>query len=189
MSPRQSLDAAAADHRTEVAAAADAFAAVPPEAWESPLGEGKWSPAEIAQHLIVAFEKLTNELRGGPSVRFLVPWWRRVAFRRLFLGRILRGEWYPKKVKGPPEARPTPPFPPRDDAAGRLRQAADAFERAIREGHAKGGCFVTHPYFGRLQGPQALRFFALHTKHHRQQLERRLARSRVGRGSQEREAM
>lgn len=186
---RRSLESAAADHRAEVAAAAEAFAAVPREVWERPLGEGKWSPAEIAQHLIVAFEKLTNELRGGPSVRFLVPWWQRVAFRRLFLGRILRGDWYPKKVKAPPEARPTPPFPSRDDAAGRLREAADVFESAIREGHARGGCRITHPYLGGLDGPVALRFFALHTKHHRQQLERRLARSQGAADSEAREAM
>jgi hypothetical protein len=177
VSGRLTLDSAAADHRSEVAAAGDAFAAVPDAAWELRLGDGKWTPAETAQHLIVVFEKLTHELRGGPRVTFLVPWWKRVAFRRIFLGRMLRGEWWPRAIQAPPEARPAPPFPSRAEAPLRLREAADVFERAIRDGCAKGGGAVTHPYLGALAGPVALRFFALHTKHHRQQLERRLARS------------
>jgi len=173
------LDSAAADHRSEVAAAAEAFAAVPDRAWELPLGDGKWSAAETAQHLIVVFEKLANELRGGPSVRFLLPGWKRVVFRRLFLGRMLRGDWWPRGIEAPPEARPVPPFPSRADAPLRLRDAGDVFERAIRDGCAKGRSAVTHPYLGALEGPVALRFFALHVRHHRKQLEHRLARSRA----------
>jgi uncharacterized damage-inducible protein DinB len=177
VSRRRTLDAGAADHRSEVHAAAEAFAAVPADAWERPLGEGKWSPAETALHLILAYERLASELGGGPSVRFLAPWWQRAAFRRLFLGRILRGDFYPKKVKGPPEARPEPPFPDRAEALRRLRGAGDAFERAVRDGYAKGDGCVTHPYLGRLEPADALRFFALHTRHHREQMTRRLGRS------------
>lgn len=188
MSRRPTLDAGASDHRAEVAAAADAFASVPDGAWELPLGDGKWSPAETAQHLIVVFGKLTDELGGGPSVTFMVPRWKRLVFRRLFLARILRGDWWPRGIKAPPEARPDPPFPSRADAPLRLREAADVFERAIRDGCAKGGGGVTHPYLGTLEGPVALRFFALHTKHHRQQLERRLTRSRGAAGSETKEA-
>lgn len=178
MSPRRSLDGAGADHRSEVAAAAESFAAVPDRAWDEPLGDGKWSPAETAQHLIVVFHRLTGELRGGPSVRFLVPWWKRSAFRGLFLGRILGGDWYPRKIQGPPEARPAPPFPSRTEAPVRLREAGEAFESAIRDAHAKGNGGVTHPYLGRLAPADALRFFAMHTRHHREQMERRLARTR-----------
>jgi hypothetical protein len=188
MSGRLTLEGAAADHRSEVAAAGRSFDAVPDAEWERPLGEGKWSPAETAQHLIVVFEKLTNELGGGPSVRFLVPWWKRVAIRRLFLGRMLRGEWWPRVIQAPPEAHPEPPLPSRRDATVRLREAADAFERAIRDGCANGGGAVTHPYLGTLEGPVALRFFALHMKHHRRQLERRLERIRGAVGSETREA-
>lgn len=176
MSGRITLDGAASDHRTEVAAAAEAFAAVPADEWERPLGDGKWSPAETAQHLIVVFRRLTSELDGGPPVRFRIPRWKRALFRRLFLGRMLRGDWWPRKVKGPPESRPEPPFPSRADAPLRLREAADAFERAIRSGHATGGPGVTHPYLGRLAPAVALRFFALHTKHHREQMVGRLER-------------
>ena len=179
MKRRPSLEEAAADHRAEVDADAEAFRAVPEGAWETPLGEGKWSPAETAEHLIVIFEKLTGELGGGASVRFLVPWWQRVLFRRLFLARMLRGGWWPRGVKAPPEARPAPPLPSWADAPVRLREAADAFERAIRDGLANGRGWVTHPYLGRLAGAVALRFFALHARHHREQMARRLERSRT----------
>jgi len=178
VSRRLSLDGAAAYHRSETAAAAEAFAAVPDAAWDEPLGDGKWSPAETAQHLIVVFEKLANELGGGPSVRFMVPSWKRAVFRRLFLGRMLRGGWWPSGVKAPPEARPEPPCPSRRDAPMRLRESADVFERAVRAADAEGHGGVTHPYLGRLAPAVALRFFALHTRHHREQLDRRLARNR-----------
>jgi uncharacterized damage-inducible protein DinB len=176
VSRRPTLDGAASDHRSEVAAAAESFAAVPDGAWERPLGEGKWSPAETAQHLIVVFEKLTKELHGGPRVQFMVPSWKRAVFRRLFLGRMLRGGWWPSGVQAPPEARPEPPCPSRRDAPLRLRESADGFEHAIRDAHAKGHRGVTHPYLGRLAPAVALRFFALHTRHHRDQLVRRLRR-------------
>lgn len=176
MSREPTIDGAAADHRAEVAAAAEAFAAVPDGAWERPLGDGKWSPAEISQHLVLAFEKLTRELHGGPSVTFMVPAWKRAVFRRLFLGRMLRGHWWPSGVKAPPEARPEPPIPSRSEARTRLGESADGFERAIRDAHAKRHPGITHPYLGRLAPAVALRFFALHTRHHRLQLARRLER-------------
>ena len=179
MSSRPTLDGATADHRAEVAAAAEAFAAVPAGAWERPLGDGKWSPAEIAQHLILAFEKLTRELHGGPSVTFMAPAWKRAVFRRLFLGRMLRGNWWPRGVQAPPEAHPEPPFPSRPDAPLRLRESADGFERAIRDAHANRHPGITHPYLGRMAPAVALRFFALHTRHHREQLTHRLERMRT----------
>ncbi|HEX4438451.1 MAG TPA: DinB family protein [Thermoanaerobaculia bacterium] len=179
MSRPPTIDGAAADHRSEVAAAAEAFAAVPAGAWERPLGDGKWWPAETSQHLIVVFEKLTNELHGGPSVRFMVPAWKRAVFRRLFLGRMLRGDWWPRGVKAPPEAHPEPPCPSRAEAPLRLRESGDAFERAIRNAHEKSDCGITHPYLGRLAPAVALRFFALHTRHHRRQLMHRLERIRT----------
>jgi len=179
VSRQPTLDGAAADHRAEVAAAAAAFAAVPDDAWERPLGDGKWSAAEISQHLVLAFEKLAREIHGGPSVRFMVPAWKRAVFRRLFLGRMLRGNWWPGGVQAPPEARPEPPFPSRADALTRLGESADGFERAIRDAHARRHPGITHPYLGRLAPAVALRFFAFHTRHHRLQLARRLERMRA----------
>ena len=177
---RRTLESAAADHRAEVAAAADAFGAIPEDAWEVPLGDGKWSPAETAQHLTILYTPLVLELSGGPCIGMRFPAWKRFAARKIFLGRILRGDWYPRGVQSPPEARPAPPFPSYAEAPRLLRDAAEAFVQAICTAHARGGGCITHPYLGKLTAPDALRFFALHARHHREQLVRRMARRGAG---------
>ena len=177
---RRTVESAAADHRSEVAAAGEAFGAIPEDAWELPLGDGKWSPAEIAQHLTVLYAPLLSELSGVPCIGMRFPAWKRFAARKIFLGRILRGDWYPQGIKSPPEARPAPPLPSRSDAPRRLREAAEAFVQAICAAHSRAGGCITHPYLGKLTAPDALRFFAMHARHHREQLVRRMARRQAG---------
>jgi hypothetical protein len=131
---------------------------------------GKWSPAEIAQHLILAYAPAMSELGGGPGYeRRLSPIMTRVA-RWVALGGILSGKRFPAGGKSPPEARPAGPFLPPAEAAERLRSAAAAFERTICEAHRAGGGRITNAYFGSLTAPQALQLVAMHAEHHRKQL-------------------
>jgi hypothetical protein len=165
------LERAAADHRAAIEAAAADFERVAQSEWERALRPGKWSAAEIAQHLIVAYEPAISELAGGPGYgRRLSPVMSRLA-RWIALGGILSGKRFPGGAKSPPEASPVGPFPPPAEAAARLRSAAESFERTICEAHRGGGGRITHGYFGSLTAPQALKLVAMHAEHHRKQLQ------------------
>jgi hypothetical protein len=167
------LDAAAADHRAAIAAAAADLERIAGPDWERPVRPGKWSPAEIAQHLTVAYSPAMSELSGGVGyARRFSPLMTRVA-RWVALGGILSGKRFPSGGKSPPEARPVGPFPPPAEAAARLRSAAEAFERAISEAHRQGGGRITNAYFGTLSAPEALKLVAMHAEHHRKQLHER----------------
>jgi hypothetical protein len=164
------LERAASDHRAAIAAVVADFERIVPSEWEIPLRPGKWSPAEIAQHLTVAYSPALSELAGGAGyARRLSPLLTRVA-RWVALGGILSGKKFPAGAKSPPEARPTGPFPPPSEAAARLRSVSEAFERTISEAHRAGAGRITNAYFGILTAPQALKLVAMHAEHHRKQL-------------------
>jgi len=164
------LEQAAADHREAVTAVAADVERFDASCWETPPRPGKWCPAEVAQHLTLAYEAPMRELAGGPGYRPLLSWWMQRVARWVALGRILDGGRFPAGAKSPPEARPSGPYPPPGEAAARLRDAAAAFERAISEAHRTGRGRISHPYFGPLTAPQALELVARHAEHHRKQL-------------------
>ena len=170
MSRTLTLEQAAADHRAAIDSFAADFERVAPSEWERPLRPDKWSPAEIAQHLVVAYAPAMSELAGGRGYqRRLSPFMTRLA-RWIVLGGILSGKRFPAGGKSPPEARPVGPFPPPAESAARLRSAAESFERTICEAHRAGRGRITNAYFGPLTAPQALKLVAMHAEHHRKQL-------------------
>jgi len=170
MSRTLSLDDASAAHRAAIDRAAADFERIAGAAWERPLRPGKWSAAEIAQHLVLSYAPAMSELAGGPGYRRrLSPLMTRLA-RWVALRGILTGKRFPAGGKSPPEARPAGPFPAPAEAASRLRSAAASFERAICEAHRTGGGRITNAYFGSLTAPQALQLVAMHAEHHRKQL-------------------
>lgn len=163
------LSAALAEHR----AALDAYAAragrVPPEDWERPCTPGKWSPAEITEHLRLALEKLREELEGKPAMRIVLPAWKTFLLRRTILRRILRTRRFPRNAPAPREIRPASPGLPRDTALKRLVDEADRFETASRAGTARGRR-LTHPYFGTIPLARFHRLLATHARHHGEQI-------------------
>jgi len=163
------LSAAMAEHR----AALDAYVAragrVPSEDWERPRSSGKWSPAEITEHLRLALEKLREELEGQPAMRIVLPAWKTFLLRRTILRRILRTRRFPRNAPAPREIRPVSPGLPRDEALKRLAEASDRFEAASGAVPARGRR-LTHPYFGEIPLARFHRLLATHTRHHGEQL-------------------
>lgn len=43
---------------------------VPAQKWLVPRAEGKWSPAEVVEHLNLAYDVFMRELGGDPACRF-----------------------------------------------------------------------------------------------------------------------
>lgn len=169
MKKRLVFEDVAAEHRAEIEAFARTAERLDRAAWSVPREAGKWSPAQIVQHLILSYEAGLRELDGGVGLTLVVPWWKRIALRWTILPRILAGR-FPAGAPAPKEVRPKTAFDSPDEAVERLRFCAERFEARICEPHPARPARLTHSYFGRLKGPQILRFLAVHARHHHRQL-------------------
>lgn len=67
--PTDGWGALQADHVASLAAFRAAAAEYPPERWDAPLAPGKWTPAQVAEHLRLSYEVLGRELAGGTGLR------------------------------------------------------------------------------------------------------------------------
>lgn len=135
--------------------------------WNDPRAPGKWSPAQVVEHVAMALEENANVAAGKPSKIPTLPFFVRPATGILFR-RIVRTGRFPKArtsramtpLRGP--AAPT-------DARARLHAAAATFEAecraaASRDGHVKSGAFGTVPV------EDFVRFNELHVRHHIKQI-------------------
>ncbi len=152
--------------------AVDSFAAlatgVAAKRWAVEPAAGKWSPAQVTEHVLLSYEALFRELHEGAAMRLRTTWWRRVFLRAVFLPRILRTGRIPAGVLAPRELRPAGTALDQAASIEKLRASA---RRADEELASRGRSVrVTHPYFGALEGFDVLRFFAIHTSHHAEQL-------------------
>ena len=169
MSRRIGFARAAADHRAAIEEVARILESHDPEFWTAPREPGKWSPAEIAQHLALSYEPALAELDGGRGYAVRLAWWTRTALRVFMVPRILAGK-FPKGAPAPRESRPQDGASSPAEGARLLREKAALFESRLDEAHAARRARVTHPYFGKLTAPQILKVLAAHAAHHRDQL-------------------
>lgn len=152
------------------AAAADDFAAraaaLSPEQWREPAAPGKWSPAQETQHLVLAYEVVLRELRGGRGMRLQLGAWNRTLLRWFVKPRILRTGRIPA-ARAPREIRPPDRIPDQGPAVARFGRHAEEFAATIeRTRTATPGRRLTHPYFGWLSLEEAVRFCEVHVRHH-----------------------
>ena len=159
-----------AEHRRAIESFLEAGRAVPEPEWSRPLAPGKWSPAEIAEHIRLSFEVVRRELLEGTGMRVVVPPWKGFLLRRVFLGRIVRTGRFPPGIRAPREARPVAPSETRSEALRLVEAAAADFEAACAGVDDPRSRRLTHPYFGAIPLPLACRFLARHTRHHQNQL-------------------
>jgi hypothetical protein len=140
------------------------------EAWNVPAAEGKWSPAQVVDHLRVTYTVVRQELAGGEGARVRTPWWRRLVLRRLFLPRILESGRFPEGVPAVREIRPGPgPFD-RLELLAALRREGERFLADAEAAAATAGAGITHPFLGRLGVGEGVRFTAQHVRHHQAQV-------------------
>jgi len=139
-------------------------------AWIAPRAPGKWSPAELTQHLIQTYEALVAEMSGGPGLRVRVKGWRLFTIRLFAMPRFLKHGIVPPGVRAPKETVPAAGDSDRAAALARLQGASRTFEDLARVGESRRGSGVTHPFFGRLSLAQGVRFAEVHLRHHTGQL-------------------
>lgn len=165
-------EAAADEHRIALATYLEAADRVPPAAWSLPRAPGKWSPAQITEHLALAYEAGIRELGGGAPMASRAPAWRQKLLRWVVLPHILFHRSFPLRAPSPREIRPgETSAPDRRVALGRLRELAERFEHELDRARRAGGGHLTHPYFGTVPPLKGMRFFAVHLDHHRAQVE------------------
>ena len=142
-------------------------AAIPADAWDQSRAEGKWSPAQETEHVVLSHELFLSQLNGGPPMRAIVTGWKLVALRWLALPWILRTGRFPRGARAPRESRPVAVGASREDLLGRMDRAV----RGVGEALASGDAVISrlrmrHPYFGMMTVDQVLELSTLHTRHH-----------------------
>ncbi len=163
------------EHREAVARFAERLDGIDAERWRTPRGPGAWSPAEVAEHILLSFEVVIAELEGRGGVTVRTGPFMRTILRWVLLPHILFHRSVPLRARAPREVRPVGFGAGPAEAAARIRERAADFEAMIEKAASDPGAVVTHPYFGRLRPLQALRFSAVHLDHHRRQVEESLA--------------
>ena len=105
------------EHRAALSAFLQAALGVPAEAWERPLGEGKWSAAEVTEHLALSYEAALRERTGGGAMAPRVSSRRQTVLRWFLLPHMLFHRTMPR-VSAPREVRPAPTGLGREEALG-----------------------------------------------------------------------
>lgn len=149
----------------ELCAAADGARA----GWEVPRARGKWSPAQVVEHVTRALQQSAHELRGEPSLFPKFPGFLQPVMRGLFFNWILRRGRFPRgtrtnKAMDPEKGSPTPA-----EARARVDAAIRDLEQAVKARPA-GTQPVHSGAFGSVALPDYLIFQAIHTRHHRPQI-------------------
>lgn len=153
-------------------AAADSFTraarAVPDAMWNVPRAPGKWSPAQVADHVAVSTRVAHDTMAGKPVMRG-IPAFLRWLPRMLFFNKVL-SSGFPATSKAPAVFAPAHEPMPRGDLLARLDTDTAAFESGVRAAARGGATQFEHMFFGRIAFADYVTFNALHLDHHREQL-------------------
>ena len=157
-----------AEAADDLAAAAER---VPAEKWLVPRGEGKWSPAEVVEHLNMAYDVLLAELESGRGMQIRTKFWQRMYLRVVYLPRLLRGGPCPEGIRAPRELRQPVANPNQSSAIAGFRERAARLRSSAAKAIADGRKVrLTHPYFGTSPLADSVLFCARHVQHHRKQI-------------------
>jgi hypothetical protein len=155
-------------HRAALLAFVATAEGIPAEHWNTPREPGKWSSAQVAEHLRLTCEALAAELAGQAGMRVRTKRWQQWLFRLVHLPRILRDGRFPKGVPAVREIRPGDgPFE-RDRHLAALRAEVEAFLESLPS--APSDARLTHPFLGSLPLVDAVCFAARHIRHHHDQV-------------------
>ena len=135
--------------------------------WTAPRAPGKWSPAQVTEHVARALDESAKLVAGEPNKFPRLPFFLRPLLRAFLFNRSLR-------LGGFPKARTSRPFDPAsgpsDPAAARdrLQAAAAGFDQACRSRVGEGP--VRSATFGDVGLVDYVKFQEIHVRHHTKQI-------------------
>jgi len=158
------------EHRQALAELLATAESLPEQSWEEPRAPGKWSPAQIVEHLRLTCRTIQSELEGRGGMRVRTSWMRQRVLRLLLVPRILRSRSFPEGAPAVRELRPQLDARyDRRQTLDALREQAASLIAALAAAHP-AAVAVTHPFFGKLDPLQGLELGTVHVQHHRAQL-------------------
>jgi len=160
------------EHERAVAEFVAVIGRVPEARWHEPYAPGKWSPADEALHVALAYEVGLAGVRDGTPMQLRTSPARAALLRRVVLPAILWTGRFPR-VAAPREVRPPPELAAQLDPQGaraRVEQAAHALADEAQQASLRPELRIMHAYFGPLTPLQGFRMLAAHTRHHARQL-------------------
>ena len=149
-----------------------AASGVEEDRWRVPVQPGKWTPAQITEHLLRTYRTVLDQARGGPGIRTRVGPVLRLILRVVLLPWIFRTRRLPAGAKAPSEIRPSDSDTAREDALRQLQTLSDDFEAEILARRHEKDLRLTHHVFGAIEPLRGIDFVAIHTEHHGRQLPR-----------------
>ena len=163
--------AALDEHQVALAAYLDAGGRVTDAAWTQPWSPGKWTPAEITEHLAMTYRVFIGEVGGGPAMQLKLTPFRRRILKTLMLPHMLFHRTFPRGARAPRELRPDPAsLRGRTEALADLRALGERFVHEAERAREGGWNHVTHPYFGTIDLTRGMRLCAVHLEHHTRQV-------------------
>lgn len=135
--------------------------------WNTPRAPGKWSPAQVVEHVAIALEENGNVAMGRPSKIPTLPAFVRPIIKIVFK-RIVRTGKFPKartnRAMTPIEGPDSPA-----NARTRLNEALRRFESDCQTAASRGQQIASGA-FGTVSVEDFVRFNELHVLHHVKQI-------------------
>jgi hypothetical protein len=158
-----------AAHRQEIDIYIDVAKALDPARWAAPPAAGRWSPAQITDHLFRTYEFGSGVIEGTVTVQRL-PALMRWMIARFWLRPALRNGRVTGRTRAPKFFEPDAAGGAPEDLLPRLRTASERFAGLVDRGTGRGVAAVDHPMFGSVPLIDFLRLQVIHVRHHRAQL-------------------
>lgn len=162
------LEAALAAQRKAAEAFKATALAVPESVWKVPRAPGKWSPAQVVDHVGIASHVVVTVMQGRGDVP-KIPKFLRWLPRKTYFDPVLR-KGFPKKSYTTKAFVPPAEPAPRAALVARLETEIAAVEAEARAMAARGQASFDHTMFGTLAVADYVTFNTLHLDHHRTQL-------------------
>jgi hypothetical protein len=136
---------------------------------------GKWTPAQIVEHLAIGLEWSADKFRAR---RGHAPMERRpgTPAEKIAKFLVMGLRWFPPGRKAPQGSVPAPQVAGATAEAHFLASVAawEQLERELLPGR-RSDLFVKHPRLGDLTLEEWMRFHGVHARHHARQIKHRLA--------------